>query len=224
MPKSQEVIDAIVNQGVLPLYFNQDLNKSLAVLRALYTSGIKVVEYTNRGETALENFKHLINVRNSEMNDLSIGVGTIKNMQQALDFLEAGADFLVSPGYLPDVASYCVNKDIMFSPGCMTPTEIIAAEHAGIKFIKLFPGDLLGVGFLKSIKEIFPQLVFMPTGGVNATEESITSWFKAGASAVGMGSNLVSKALMEAGDTKAIEDKAELILKLIQKIKSSNQL
>ena len=224
MPKSQEVIDAIVNQGVLPLYFNQDLNKSLAVLRALYTSGIKVVEYTNRGETALENFKHLINVRNSEMNDLCIGVGTIKNMQQALDFLEAGADFLVSPGYLPDVASYCVSKDIMFSPGCMTPTEIIAAEHAGIKFIKLFPGDLLGVGFLKSIKEIFPQLVFMPTGGVNATEESITSWFKAGASAVGMGSNLVSKALMEAGDTKAIEERAELILKLIQKIKSSNQL
>ena len=224
MPKSQEVIDAIVNQGVLPLYFNQDLNKSLAVLRALYTSGIKVVEYTNRGETALENFKHLINVRNSEMNDLCIGVGTIKNMQQALDFLEAGADFLVSPGYLPDVASYCVSKDIMFSPGCMTPTEIIAAEHAGIKFIKLFPGDLLGVGFLKSINEIFPQLVFMPTGGVDATEESITSWFKAGASAVGMGSNLVSKALMEAGDTKAIEEKAELILKLIQKIKSSNQL
>jgi 2-dehydro-3-deoxyphosphogluconate aldolase / (4S)-4-hydroxy-2-oxoglutarate aldolase len=222
MPKSQQVIGAIVQQGLLPLYFNQDANKSLAILRSLYSAGIKVVEYTNRGEAAFENFKHLVSVRNLEMNDLIIGVGTIKNMQQALDFLEAGADFLVSPGFLPDVASYCVSKDIMFGPGCMTPTEIIAAENAGIKFIKLFPGDLLGVGFLKGIKEIFPQLVFMPTGGVDATEESIASWFEAGASAVGMGGKLVSKALMEAGDTKAIEEKAREVLKLIQKIKSIN--
>ena len=222
MHKSQQVIGAIVTQGLLPLYFNQDVDKSLAILRSLYSAGIKVVEYTNRGEAALENFKHLINVRNLEMNDLIIGVGTIKNMQQALDFLEAGADFLVSPGYLPDVASYCVSKDIMFGPGCMTPTEIIAAENAGIKFIKLFPGDLLGVGFLKGIKEIFPQMVFMPTGGVDATEESIASWFNTGASAVGMGGKLVSKALMEAGDTKAIEEKAREVLKLIQKIKSTN--
>ena len=222
MHKSQQVIGAIVTQGLLPLYFNQDVDKSLAILRSLYSAGIKVVEYTNRGEAALENFKHLINVRNLEMNDLIIGVGTIKNMQQALDFLEAGADFLVSPGYLPDVASYCVSKDIMFGPGCMTPTEIIAAENAGIKFIKLFPGDLLGVGFLKGIKEIFPQLVFMPTGGVDATEESIASWFNTGASAVGMGGKLVSKALMEAGDTKAIEEKAREVLKLIQKIRSTH--
>lgn len=223
MPRSQQVIDAIVKQGVLPLYFHQDLNRSLAILRSLYSAGLKVVEYTNRGESALENFKQLNRVRNLEMNDLIIGVGTVKNRQQALDFLEAGADFLVSPGYLPDVASYCVSKDIMFGPGCMTPSEIIAAEHAGIKFIKLFPGDLLGVGFLKGIKEIFPQLVFMPTGGVDATEESIASWFEAGASAVGMGGKLVSKLLMEAGDTKAIEEKAKEVLKLIQKIKSSNQ-
>lgn len=223
MPKSQQVIDAIVKQGVLPLYFHEDLNRSLAILRSLYSAGLKVVEYTNRGASALENFKQLNRVRNLEMNDLIIGVGTVKNRQQALDFLEAGADFLVSPGYLPDVASYCVSKDIMFGPGCMTPSEIIAAEHAGIKFIKLFPGDLLGVGFLKGIKEIFPQLVFMPTGGVDATEESIASWFEAGASAVGMGGKLVSKLLMEAGDTKAIEEKVKEVLKLIQKIKSSNQ-
>jgi 2-dehydro-3-deoxyphosphogluconate aldolase/(4S)-4-hydroxy-2-oxoglutarate aldolase len=222
MPKSQQVIGAIVTQGLLPLYFNQDLNKSLAILRSLYKAGIKVVEYTNRGEAAFENFKHLISVRNLEMNDLIIGVGTIKNMQQALHFLEAGADFLVSPGYLPDVASYCVSKDIMFGPGCMTPTEIIEAENAGIKFIKLFPGDLLGVGFLKGIKEIFPHLVFMPTGGVDATEESIASWFEAGASAVGMGGKLVSKLLMEADNTKAIEEKAKEVLTLIQKIRSTH--
>jgi 2-dehydro-3-deoxyphosphogluconate aldolase/(4S)-4-hydroxy-2-oxoglutarate aldolase len=222
MPKSQQVIGAIVTQGLLPLYFNQDLNKSLAILRSLYKAGIKVVEYTNRGEAAFENFKHLISVRNLEMNDLIIGVGTIKNMQQAFDFLEAGADFLVSPGYLPDVASYCVSKDIMFGPGCMTPTEIIEAENAGIKFIKLFPGDLLGVGFLNGIKEIFPHLVFMPTGGVDATEESIASWFEAGASAVGMGGKLVSKLLMEADNTKAIEEKAKEVLTLIQKIRSTH--
>jgi 2-dehydro-3-deoxyphosphogluconate aldolase/(4S)-4-hydroxy-2-oxoglutarate aldolase len=220
MPKSQQVIGAIVTQGLLPLYFNQDLNKSLAILRSLYKAGIKVVEYTNRGEAAFENFKHLISVRNLEMNDLIIGVGTIKNMQQALNFLEAGADFLVSPGYLPDVASYCVSKDIMFGPGCMTPTEIIAAENNGVKFIKLFPGNLLGPEFLSGIKDIFPKLLFMPTGGVDTTRENIEGWFKAGVCAVGMGSKLISKKLMEAKEYATIETETIKVLELIQTIKT----
>jgi 2-dehydro-3-deoxyphosphogluconate aldolase/(4S)-4-hydroxy-2-oxoglutarate aldolase len=148
-----------------------------------------------------------------------LGVGTIKNMQHAKDYLAAGADFLVSPGYVPDVAAYCVANDIFYAPGCMTPSEIIAAENAGIKFIKLFPGNILGPEFLSGIKDIFPKLWFMPTGGVDTTKENIEAWYKAGVCAVGMGSKLISKKLMEAKDYATIETETKKVLELIQSIK-----
>jgi 2-dehydro-3-deoxyphosphogluconate aldolase/(4S)-4-hydroxy-2-oxoglutarate aldolase len=220
MTSSKIVLDAIVAQGMLPLYFNADETVSVEILRALYKANVKAVEYTNRGEAALSNFKTLVAIRNAEMPGLLLGIGTIKNLAQASDYLEAGADFLVSPGYIPEVAAYCVSHDIFFGPGCMTPTDIIAAENAGIKFIKLFPGNLLGPEFMSSIKEIFPKLVFMPTGGVDTTKESIEAWFKAGVSAVGMGSKLVSKKLMEARDYAAIEQSAADVLALIKSIRN----
>lgn len=203
--KSSQVSEAIIAQGMLPLYFNPDETVSVDVLKAIYKAGVKAVEYTNRGEAALSNFRKLVAIRNEQMPGILLGVGTIKNMQQAKDYLEAGADFLVSPGFVPDVAAYAVANDIFYAPGCMTPTEIIAAENAGIKFIKLFPGNLLGPEFLNGIKEIFPKLLFMPTGGVDTTRENIEGWFKAGVCAVGMGSKLISKKLMETKDYAAIQ-------------------
>jgi 2-dehydro-3-deoxyphosphogluconate aldolase/(4S)-4-hydroxy-2-oxoglutarate aldolase len=220
MSNTQKVIDAIVGQGMLPLYFNPDETVSVEIMRALYRSGVQAIEYTNRGEAALQNFRKLVEVRNAEMPSMLLGVGTIKNMQHAKDYLEAGADFLVSPGYIQDVATYCVENDIFFGPGCMTPGEIIAAENTGIKFIKLFPGNILGVEFMSSIKEIFPKLTFMPTGGVDTTRESIEGWFKAGCKAVGMGSKLVSKKLMEQKDYAGIEAITREVVALIQSIRS----
>jgi 2-dehydro-3-deoxyphosphogluconate aldolase / (4S)-4-hydroxy-2-oxoglutarate aldolase len=218
MIKSQQVKDVIVQQGILPLYFNKDETVSVEVLRALYKAGVKAIEYTNRGDAALSNFKKMVQVRNAEMQGLMMGVGTIKNLQQANDYLQAGADFLVSPGLVPEVASYAVTNDIFYAPGCMTPTEIIAAENAGITFIKLFPGNLLGPEFLSGIKDIFPKLLFMPTGGVDTTKANIEGWFKAGVCAVGMGSKLVSKNLMEAKDYSAIEKSTREVLEIIHSI------
>jgi len=217
--KSAQVSEAIIAQGMLPLYFNPDETVSVDVLKAIYKAGVKAVEYTNRGEAALSNFRKLVAVRNEQMPGILLGVGTIKNMQQAKDYLEAGADFLVSPGFVPDVATYAVANDIFYAPGCMTPTEIIAAENAGIKFIKLFPGNLLGPEFLSGIKEIFPKLLFMPTGGVDTTRDNIEGWFKAGVCAVGMGSKLISKKLMETKDYGAIQKSTEEVIALIQSIK-----
>ena len=219
MNKTQQITDAIILQGMLPLYFNSSEEVSLEVLKAIYRAGIKAVEYTNRGDAALANFKKMVALRNAEMPGLLLGVGTIKNMQHAKDYLAAGADFLVSPGYVPDVASYCVANDIFYAPGCMTPSEIIAAENAGIKFIKLFPGNMLGPEFLSGIKDIFPKLLFMPTGGVDTTKENIEGWFKAGVCAVGMGSKLISKKLMEAKDYTTVETETKKVLELIQSIK-----
>lgn len=219
MSKTQQITDAVIAQGILPLYFNSSEEVSLDVLRSIYRAGIKAVEYTNRGDAALANFKKMIALRNAEMPGMLLGVGTIKNMQHAKDYLAAGADFLVSPGYVPDVAAHCVANDIFYAPGCMTPSEIIAAENAGIKFIKLFPGNLLGPEFLSGIKDIFPKLLFMPTGGVDTTRENIEGWFKAGVCAVGMGSKLVSKKLMEARDYATIESETKKVLELIGSIK-----
>ena len=219
MSRTQQIADAVVAQGMLPLYFNSSEEVSLDVLKAIYRAGVKAVEYTNRGDSALANFKKMVALRNAEMPGLLLGVGTIKNMQHATDYMAAGADFLVSPGFVPDVAAYCVSNDIFYAPGCMTPTEIIAAENAGIKFIKLFPGNMLGPDFLSGIKDIFPKLLFMPTGGVDTTKENIEGWYKAGVCAVGMGSKLISKKLMEAKDYATIESETKKVLELIQSIK-----
>ena len=219
MSTIQKVSDAIVKQGMLPLYFNSDETVTLEVLRAIYRAGIKAVEYTSRGEMALSNFTKMVAVRNAEMPDLLLGIGTIKNLQQAEEYFAVGADFFISPGFVPEVAAFLKNKEVLYSPGCMTPTEIIAAENAGIHFIKLFPGNMLGPDYVSGIKDIFPKLLFMPTGGVDTTRENIESWFKAGVAAVGMGSKLISKPLMANKAYATIESDTKTVLNLIQSIK-----
>jgi 2-dehydro-3-deoxyphosphogluconate aldolase/(4S)-4-hydroxy-2-oxoglutarate aldolase len=220
MPDKKPVSDRIVQQGILPLYFNADETVSIEVLRVLYRAGIRAVEYTNRGEAALNNFKTLIEVKATEMQDMFLGVGTIRTLAQAESYINVGADFLVSPGLIPEVIDYTSSKNIFYAPGCMTPSEIIAAENKGMIFIKLFPGNLLGPEFVSSIKEIFPKLLFMPTGGVDTTKENLEAWFRSGVCAVGMGSKLISKKLMEQKDYAAIEKDTKEVLDLIQKIKS----
>jgi 2-dehydro-3-deoxyphosphogluconate aldolase / (4S)-4-hydroxy-2-oxoglutarate aldolase len=220
MSNIQKVIDTIAQQGMLPLYFNEDETVSIEILRAIYRAGVKAVEYTSRGDTAQRNFTKMVEVRNAEMPDLLLGIGTIKNLQQAQDYYTIGADFFISPGFVPEVAIFLKSKETLYSPGCMTPTEIIAAENAGVVFIKLFPGNMLGPDFLSGIKDIFPKLLFMPTGGVDTTAENIGGWFKAGVSAVGMGSKLISKQLMADKDYTTIESEAKAVLSLIQTIKN----
>ena len=219
MNNTETIIKAIIDQGMLPLYFNADETVSVNILKSLYEGGVRVLEYTNRGEAAKANFKKMVEVRNAELPGMLLGIGTVKNLQTAKDYLEIGADFLVSPGYVGKVAKYAVKNDIFYAPGCMTPSEIISAENAGIRFIKLFPGNMLGPEFLSSIKDIFPNLNFMPTGGVDTTLENISGWFKAGVCAVGMGSKLISKKLMEDRDYKTIQSETKKVLELIKSIK-----
>ncbi|WP_286968466.1 bifunctional 4-hydroxy-2-oxoglutarate aldolase/2-dehydro-3-deoxy-phosphogluconate aldolase [Flavobacterium sp. UBA4854] len=219
MSTIQNSIDVIIKQGMLPLYFNADENKSISVLRTLYNIGIRAVEYTSRGPEALSNFKKMVEVRNAEMPEMLLGIGTIKNLVQAETYYLTGADFFISPGFVPEVASFLIPKDVLYAPGCMTPTEIIAAENAGVKFIKLFPGNILGSDFMSGIKDIFPGLIFMPTGGVDTTRQSIETWFNAGVSAVGMGSKLISKEVMQFDAYETIEKETKRLLDLITTIR-----
>ncbi|SCY92353.1 bifunctional 4-hydroxy-2-oxoglutarate aldolase/2-dehydro-3-deoxy-phosphogluconate aldolase [Flavobacterium anhuiense] len=219
MSSIQNSIDVILKQGMLPLYFNADESKSIAILKTLYNAGIRAVEYTSRGSEALSNFKKMIEVRNAEMPEMLLGIGTIKNLAQAETYYLTGADFFISPGFVPEIASFLVAKEVLYAPGCMTPTEIIAAENAGVKFIKLFPGNILGSDFMSAIKDVFPNLIFMPTGGVDTTKQSIETWFNAGVSAVGMGSKLISKEVMEYGAYETIEKETKRVLELIETIR-----
>ncbi len=220
MATTKQAIDAIIAQGMLPLYFNADETVTVEILRAVYKAGVKAIEYTSRGEAALKNFARMAEIRNAEMPGLLLGIGTVKNLAQVKEYLALGADFLVSPGYVAEIAEYAVANDILYAPGCMTPTEIIAAETAGIKLIKLFPGDTLGPKYLSAIKPVFPDLLFMPTGGVDTTKESIEAWFNAGVCAVGMGSKLISKQLMADKDYMAIEKNTRQVFETILSVKA----
>jgi 2-dehydro-3-deoxyphosphogluconate aldolase/(4S)-4-hydroxy-2-oxoglutarate aldolase len=217
----QNSIDVIVKQGILPLYFNTDENKSIEILKVLYKAGIKAVEYTNRGPEAVSNFRKMVEVRNAELPGMLLGIGTIKNIEQAEEFYKIGADFFISPGFVAEVSDFLRSKEVLYAPGCMTPTEIITAENAGVKFIKLFPGNILGPDFLSGIKDIFPNLIFMPTGGVDTTLQSIQGWFSAGVSAVGMGSKLISKKLMDYDAYDTIEKETIRVLDLIETIRKT---
>jgi 2-dehydro-3-deoxyphosphogluconate aldolase/(4S)-4-hydroxy-2-oxoglutarate aldolase len=219
MLTSSKVIDAIVDQGLLPLYFHANEEVSCELLLCLYRAGIRVVEYTVRGPSALLNFRKMVALRDKELPGLLLGAGTIKNRTQADNYIQAGADFLISPGFIPEVAACCVDKGILYIPGCMTPSEIISAENAGLKMIKLFPGNILGPAFMASIKDVFPELLFMPTGGVDPTKESMEKWFASGVCAVGMGSKLISKEFMESKDYVSIENLTRHLLELIKTLR-----
>ena len=219
MSKKQTSLEIILRQAALPLFFHASEEVSVQVLQALYTAGVRSIEYTNRGKEALSNFKALVAFRNLELKDMQLGIGTIKNARDAQAFIQAGADYLISPGFVPEVAEVAEQHQVLWIPGCMTVSEIIAAEQLGIQFIKLFPGNLLGPGFMSAIKDVFPDISFMPTGGVELNPESIGAWFKAGVVAVGLGSKLITKELLEQQNYTDIQAATQKALAIAQSFK-----
>lgn len=219
MNKKQTLLQLIPEQGILPLYFHKDTEVSLQVLKALYNAGIRTVEYTNRGQGALQNFRKMRQLCDSELKEMYLGIGTIKNTEMAKTFIDAGADFIICPGLIEEVASIADENKMLWVPGCMTPSEIIRAENLGAKMIKLFPGNILGAEFMSAIKPVFPDLLFMPTGGVDLDKENIANWLKAGVCAVGMGSKLISKQLLEQKNYTKIEELAKHALDILKSLK-----
>lgn len=188
----KNVLDQIISHPVIPVYYNDDVNTCLEVLGACYEGGIRVFEFTNRGEKALDNFKALQERRDTQYPDLMLGIGTIKTSIQASAYIKLKADFIVSPIVTRELAAITKQEGIFWIPGCMTPSEIALAEELEATLVKLFPGDILGASFLKAIKPLFPNLKFMPTGGVDISTENITEWLQAGVTALGFGSKLFS--------------------------------
>ncbi len=218
MDKSS-ILKAIIDQGMLPLFFHPDEQKSIAITQTVYKAGVRVIEYTNRGKEALVNFKKLKEEALKSMPDLILGIGTIKNPEEAQDFIDAGADFIVCPIVTPEVAEVVNKAGLLWIPGCMTPTEISIAQKHGAGLIKIFPANILGREFISSIKDLFSGQLFMPTGGVDLSKENISGWFKAGVCAVGMGSKLISKDIMNGEKYDVLEQNTKDVLALIKSIK-----
>ncbi|HEY2727440.1 MAG TPA: bifunctional 4-hydroxy-2-oxoglutarate aldolase/2-dehydro-3-deoxy-phosphogluconate aldolase, partial [Parafilimonas sp.] len=164
MHKKQLIKELLCKEKILPLFYNDSIETSVEILKTLYKTGIKIVEYTNRGANALNNFIELRKVVNEEMHGLQLGAGTIKSTVDAQLFITAGADFIVSPIVNIDVANIAHKAELLWIPGCMTATEIFTAETNGATIVKIFPGSILGPGYITAIKELFPNLLFMPTG------------------------------------------------------------
>ena len=206
-----------MESGLLPLYYHESQEVSINILRALYKSGVRILEYTNRGANASINFKALKVVAVQEMPDLLLGIGTIKTAEKAKEFLNLGADFIVSPIVSVEVAKVVYAQNLAWIPGCLTPTEIHEAQTLGATLVKIFPGNLVGPSYIQTIKDIFPDLIFMPTGGVEPEVENLKSWFGAGVSAVGMGSKLLKTNLIDSGDFNSLSDYIANAISLINR-------
>jgi 2-dehydro-3-deoxyphosphogluconate aldolase/(4S)-4-hydroxy-2-oxoglutarate aldolase len=217
--RKSEILQLTIQQGILPLYFNKDEEVSISVLKALYEAGIRTVEYTNRGEAALNNFKAMRKVCDTELKGMYLGIGTIKNGDQAQAFVDAGADYLISPGLVEEAAAVADKNNLLWVPGCMTPTEIIKAENMGAKLVKIFPGNIVGPGFVSAIKELFSGLKFIITGGVEPEETNLRGWFNAGAAAVGMGSKLITKQILENKEYSKIITLTQESLNLVSQVR-----
>jgi 2-dehydro-3-deoxyphosphogluconate aldolase/(4S)-4-hydroxy-2-oxoglutarate aldolase len=211
---SSIVYSRIEETPIVPLFFNADLTVAQHVLKACYDGGIRVFEFTNRGAEAPAIFAKLIDYCEKECPDLVLGIGTIYDAKQANEFIAMGADFMLQPFTTPEVGEVCAKHDIPWMPGTMTLTEIRNAEILGAKYVKIFPGNVVGPEFVKAIKGPMPKTKIMVTGGVEPNKESLSSWFGAGAAAVGMGSQLFPADLIAKKDYQSISNTISDLIKI----------
>lgn len=220
MNRETEILKVIVEQGVLPLYFHEDPDTSIRFLEALHAAGVQAVEYANRGESALRNFEKMRQYCDSDLPDLYLGIGTIKRDEEAHRYVDAGSDFLVCPGLVEGAAAAAKSVSIPWIPGCMTPTEIIRAEVLGAKMVKLYPLNTLGPAYYGAITAVFPDLLFMPTGGIEVDDETVKDWINAGIGSLGGSKLLTPEILREEQYDLLIKDTSH-VLELIRTLRST---
>jgi len=207
--------------GAIPLYYNPDVTIMKEVISACYRGGMKIFEFTNRGDMAHELFAELVKWSREEMPGLILGVGTVVDAGTCSLYIQIGARFIVSPLLNDEMARVCNRRKVLWVPGCATASEINRAEELGADLVKLFPGPTVGgAQFLKAYLGPCPWSNIMPSGGVSPTTENLTEWFEAGAFCVGMGSQLISREIIQNGDYKKLEQVARSAMDIIGKLKS----
>lgn len=216
-----EVVAKVLEIGLIPTFYEEDVEVAKKIVSACADGGAKVIEYTNRGTQAYQVFSELVKWRNRECPDTILGAGTIIESNTASLYINCGAEFIVGPTFNPEVATVCNKYKIPYIPGCSTPTEISLAEEAGAEIVKVFPAEVLGPNFIKDILGPMPWSKLMPSGGVEATREDIMRWIKAGAAAINMGTNLIRKDLVKEGKYDEIGKRVEECIKWIREAKGT---
>ncbi|MEL1254398.1 bifunctional 4-hydroxy-2-oxoglutarate aldolase/2-dehydro-3-deoxy-phosphogluconate aldolase [Flavobacterium sp. DGU38] len=214
-----EVAQTMKDNGMVPLFFHSDIEISKKVLKACYDGGSRLMEFTSRGDFAFEVFGALNKYALAELPGMMLGVGSVTDAAAASLYMQLGANFIVTPVFREDIAIACNRRKVLWSPGCGTLSEIARAEELGCEVVKLFPADTYGPEFIKAIKGPCPWTTIMPTGGVYPTEESLSSWLNAGATCVGLGSQLISKDLLDKQDFEGLKNKVSDVLNIIKNIR-----
>jgi len=213
-----EVLNTMIDTGLVPVFYHQDVEMAIKIVTACAAGGARVVEFTNRGDLAYQVFAELVRHFAQADPGIILGVGSVVDPGTAALYISSGANFVVGPVLNPDVAKVCNRRKVAYSPGCGSASEISAAEELGVEICKVFPGSQVGgPAFVKAVLGPCPWTRIMPTGGVDATEESINAWFKAGVACVGIGSKLIAKDLVAAGDFEAIRQRTANVIGWIRK-------
>jgi 2-dehydro-3-deoxyphosphogluconate aldolase/(4S)-4-hydroxy-2-oxoglutarate aldolase len=215
------VLNAIYATGVVPVFYHKDLQTAIGVIEACAAGGARVVEFTNRGDLAYRVFADAVQHVLDRKLDVILGVGSVVDAPTAALYIASGANFVVGPLLNPEVARLCNRRKIAYSPGCGSATEIAQAEELGVEIVKVFPGkEVGGPGFVKSMLGPCPWTRIMPTGGVDATRESLEAWFKAGVACVGIGSNLITREILDKKDFAALTQNVRQVVELIREIRA----
>lgn len=214
-----EVANVMKQTGLVPLFYNADIEISKKVIKACYDGGARLLEFTARGDFAHEVFGELNKYVIKELPKMIMGVGSVTDAASASRFMALGANFIVTPVLREDIAIVCNRRKVLWSPGCGSLTEICRAEELGCEIVKLFPGGIYGPSFVKAIRGPQPWTSIMPTGGVSPTRENLEDWFNAGVTCVGMGSKLVKKDANGNYDLKQIESDTKSALEIIKSVR-----
>jgi len=208
--------------GMVPVFFHKDVETCKQVVLACYKAGVKVFEFTNRGDYAHETFTVLNKWVEKECPEMMLGVGSVIDAPTAALYIQLGASFIVSPLINEEIASVVNRRKILWSPGCGSVTEISKAESLGVEIVKIFPGSQVGgPKFVAAVKGPMPWTSIMPTGGVEPTEANLTEWFKAGVTCVGMGSQLISSELIKNKDWAQLESNVRDAMTLVKKLRQT---
>ena len=214
-----QVIQTMKDTGMVPVFYNSDVQTSKQVLKACYEGGVRAFEFTNRGDFAQEVFGELVKYANKELPGMIVGVGSVVDPATAAMYIQLGANFVVGPLFNPEIAPICNRRLIPYCPGCGSVSEVGAAQQAGCDVCKVFPGDVLGPKFVKGLRAPMPWSLIMVTGGVKPEKENLEGWFKAGVTCVGMGSNLFPKDVIAAGEWSKITELCANALAIIKEVR-----
>ncbi|QGY47951.1 bifunctional 4-hydroxy-2-oxoglutarate aldolase/2-dehydro-3-deoxy-phosphogluconate aldolase [Maribellus comscasis] len=207
--------------GMVPVFYNKDPEVCKAVVKACYDGGVRVFEFTNRGDFATLVFAELNKWAIETCPEMIMGVGSVVDEATAAMYIALGTNFIVSPLIDEGTAKVCNKRKIAWSPGCGSVTEIGKAHELGAEVVKIFPGSQVGgPSFVKAVKGPMPWTSIMPTGGVTPTEDNLKAWIEAGATCVGMGSQLFPKEILAEKNYTYITDKCKEALQIIKKYKN----